>query len=372
MKFMTNRDGFALPMAVLAVGLVTAGVMAAFARATAETRVVDNQQEQQAAFALANAGLERYIAEGMFRNTDTITGRTYNLQDGTAVVRLRVMRDRVSTLDSTLYLMWSEGTLNRGSIANGRPPARRIVAQLGVRPTGSMQVHSAWTSLSGLRKDGEAGGISGYDTCTGTVLPGVAVPDSMFRGKTGPVSGEPPIEYMGSQQEMKDKIHVDWEGITNPASPSISPTHIICVPGSNAYDPNWGPCGNWPSQAEFDGGWPVVVVNGSKKGLGDAVNSLKYGRGTLIVTGDFDLNGGDSWDGIVLVGGAMHDNGTGAVQGAVITGLNVLKGWTVAESSRAHGTKTYTYNSCNVAEAAGAVARIAPLVNTWVDNWSAW
>jgi hypothetical protein len=367
-----NREGFALPMVVLAVGLVTAGVMAAFTRSTVEARIADNQQEQQAAFAVANAGLERYIAEGMVIPSDTTVGRTLNFPDGSALVRLRVMRHRTSPLDSALYVIWSVGTLNRGNTGIGRPPATRTVAQLAVRPTGSMQVHSAWTSLSGLRKDGEAGGITGYDACTGEALPGVAVPDKMYTGKDGPVSGDPPILYMGSQEEMASKLNLNWSGITDPASPAISPTHVICLPGTHAYDAEWGPCSSWPSEADFQQGWPVVVINGSKKGLGDAVNALQYGRGTLIVTGDFDLNGGDTWDGIVLVGGAMHDNGTGAVQGAVITGLNVLKGMTVNESSRAHGTKTYTYNSCNVAEAAGALARLAPLSNTWVDNWSAW
>ncbi|CAN5815631.1 hypothetical protein BH23GEM9_BH23GEM9_15250 [soil metagenome] len=368
MQLRTDRPGFALPVAVLAIGLVTAGVMAAFARTGVESRVIDNQQEQQIAFATATAGIEQYIADGRFRAADTLAGQTYDFADGTAQVRLRVMRDRLISRDTVLYVIVSVGTSKHGTVGAGRPPARRTVAQLAYRPSGSMQVMSAWTALSGLRKTGAAGDITGYDACTGASLPGVALPTGTFTGQDQAISGTPPIQEMGTQAEMAAGIKIDWIGITNPANPAISPTHVVCYPGTTGYDANWTPCGSWPTSTDFQdtGYWPVVLINGSKKGL------PSNGRGTIIATGDFELDGGDSWDGIVLVGGAMRDNGTGAVAGAVVAGLNVLKGWSVDESSRAFGTKSYTYDSCKVAEAASSLARITPISNAWVDNWSSW
>jgi hypothetical protein len=368
MQLRSRREGFALPMAVLAISFITAGLMAAFVRAGSETREVDNQQEQQVAFAVANAGLERYIAEGRFRSADTLGGQTYTFPQGTAVVHVFVMREKLTPQDTTLYVIRSIGTASRGRVSTGRPPATRTVAQLAYRPSGTMQVMSAWTALSGLRKTGVAGDITGNDACTGASLPGVALPTGTFTGQDEAISGSPPIQEMGTQAEMASQIKIDWLGITNPAAPAISPTHIICQPGTTGYDSNWTPCGSWPTAADFQdpGFWPVIVVNGSKKGLPE------NGRGTIIATGDFELDGGDSWDGIVLVGGAMRDNGTGAVAGAVVAGLNVLKGWSVEESSRAFGTKSYTYDSCKVTEAASSLARMTPIDNAWSDNWSAW
>jgi Tfp pilus assembly protein PilX len=362
-----NRDGFALPMAVLALGLITAGVMAAFTRAGAEARTVDNQQEQQAAFGVANAGLERYLAEARFLSGDTITGRTFSFVDGNAHVMVHVMRNRAHARDTTILLIRSIGTVNRDNVGAGRPAATRTVAQLAWRPAGSMQVQSAWTSLSGLRKDGVAGDITGHDACSGTSLPGVAVPDGTFSGHDDAISGNPAIAYMGTQAQMASTIKIDWAGITNPLSPSLSPTHIVCVPGSNGYDARFGPCSGWPTSSTYTDSWPVVLINGSYKGIDGGA-----GRGMIIATGDFELLGGDSWSGIVLVGGEMHDRGTGAVAGAVISGLNVLKGMAVNEASRAHGTKSYTYDSCAVADAASGAARVIPIANAWVDNWSTW
>jgi len=38
-----RRAGYALPVTVLVIGFITAGVVAAFSRTSAEVRIVDNQ-----------------------------------------------------------------------------------------------------------------------------------------------------------------------------------------------------------------------------------------------------------------------------------------------------------------------------------------
>jgi hypothetical protein len=111
--------------------------------------------------------------------------------------------------------------------------------------------------------------------------------------------------------------------------------------------------------------WPTIVINGSAALPSD-------GRGTLIVTGDLTFGGGDEWDGIIMVGGAITDNGSGNIAGAVVSGLNVLKGMTVGQSSKANGTKDYAYDSCAVANAAANQSRLVGQRNAWVDNWTNW
>jgi len=96
------------------------------------------------------------------------------------------------------------------------------------------------------------------------------------------------------------------------------------------------------------------------------------------VLGDLTIGGGQTWDGIILVGGRIVDNGNGAISGAVVTGLNILKDCpngsgsrcTVAESSRANGTKAYRYDSCKISRATSGLARLKGVSNAWVDNWA--
>ena len=62
------------------------------------------------------------------------------------------------------------------------------------------------------------------------------------------------------------------------------------------------------------------------------------------------------------------------ITGAVVSGLNVLKGETVAMSviDQASGTKDYQYDSCTIANATANMSRLVPINNAWVDNWKTW
>jgi Tfp pilus assembly protein PilX len=356
-----RRGGFALPMSILLVGFIGAAVMAAFVRVGAEVRTADNQQAQQTAFALANAGLDRFLARG--RLTDT----TYTFADGTAAVTAILMKPAPTPTDTAVYVVRSIGTGRGGA---SRPAARRTVAQLAWRSAGTMQVLSSWTSLTGLYKAGSSGQITGYDKCTDDALPGVALPTGTYTqsGSGTPIQGEPePVAEMGTQAEMAAAIKIDWHGITNPTAPAINPHVIICRPGTPNYDPSWSPCGSWPTSTQFADPtfWPTIVINGSASLPGN-------GKGTLIVTGNLTLGGNDQWKGIIMVGGMITDNGSGLIEGAVVSGLNVLKGETVGESSKALGTKDYIYDSCSVAAAAAGQSKLTHLQNAWVDNWSVW
>ena len=361
MRTLQNRDGFALPMTILVIGFMTAGVLAAFARSGSEVRLVDNERAQLTAFAVAEAGLQQYFATT--RGTPATTA-TYVFANDTAHVTAIRIRPAPTLNDPAIWLIRSEGRVRSGTRADLR--TSRTVAQLAYLTTARMQVLSSWTSLSGLVKSGGAGVVSGDDACSGTVLPGVALPTGTYT-QTSPgnvVQGNPPLQEMGTQADMATQIKIDWAGITNPANPSIPPDIIICGAG---FDPAWGPCGAWPTSFPT-GYWPTILVNGSL----EPKLPVSPGRGTLIVTGDLVLGGGDDWEGIIMVGGAIDDNGSGDIDGAVVTGLNVLKGETVTPSSQADGVKDYTYDSCAVANALGNQSRMIGQQNAWVDNWTNW
>jgi hypothetical protein len=366
MKLRGDRSGFALPMAILLIGFMTAGVLAAFARTGAEVQIVDNQSAETRAYANAERGLGQFLAAAKPPKTAAYTV-DYTYPDGGATVTVRRMRDRAFPKDTAIWLIQSTG---RVVARSGRPLGERTVAQLGMDVVGQMQVLSSWTSLNVLNKSGDAGSISGIDTCTGTSVAGVATPTGGLTGKTDPIVGTPQHLEMGSTVDsIKDHVKIDWEAITDTAAPAIDPDVLVCTPGTYGYvDASWGgnPCDSWP--ADFTD-WPVILVNGSL-----TPNLPSDGRGTLIVTGDLDIGGNQFWDGIILVGGRIHDKGNGGITGAVISGLNVLKGDVVGMSivDEASGTKDYQYDSCTIANAMSNMSRLEPMNNAWVDNWKTW
>jgi hypothetical protein len=56
------------------------------------------------------------------------------------------------------------------------------------------------------------------------------------------------------------------------------------------------------------------------------------------------------------------------VNGATVTGLNIMRGIAVPQSDIGNGQKSYRFNSCNSARALRQQAKLRPLPNTWMDN----
>lgn len=359
----SRREGFALPMAILLVGFLTAGLVGAFMRQSSERATVTSTEQQTNAFAVAEQGLEAYLATGTTTNTTV----SYTFSKGTATVVATQMKAAATSLDTAIWLIKSTGVSRGGTPAN--PAARRTVAQIAYRAGAAMNVLSSWTSLSGIDKSGASGSISGTDGCgSGVTLAGATEPSGGYvSGKKGPFTGSPGIDTTRNQDQLAAAVKIDWAGITSTASPAINADIIYCRAGTNRYDAARTPCGAWPASSAFTASyWPTILINGSSSLPGD-------GHGLLIVTGDLTLGGGDRWDGIILVGGVLTDNGNGGVSGAVVTGLNVLLNLPVDPStSLAHGTKDYQYNSCNVASAASSMVKLAAVNNAWMDSWNAW
>jgi hypothetical protein len=219
---------------------------------------------------------------------------------------------------------------------------------------GSLDVRAAWTSLTGLTKNGGSGTISGVDACG--LLPavgGVAVPTNPGYSQNGGSSvpaGTPNILHLGATPEAAaDSINIDWDAIVNDGA---IPFDLTIPPAA------------WPG---FPAGyWPVIYINNP----GGTYALPNSGRGILIVRGNFTISGSKSWDGIILVGGAYTSNGNNTVEGAVVTGLNIQLGEAVGVSDVGNGNKTYRYSSCKVASALGAQAQLRVLPNTWYDGWA--
>ena len=113
-------------------------------------------------------------------------------------------------------------------------------------------------------------------------------------------AGNPQIKDLGPQPSSNDSARVDWSGVL--AGTSLVPT--ITVPPQV-----------FPSAAAFadTSFWPIIKVTGD-------LALPASGRGILIVTGNFTIGGGQSWDGILLAGGTVTSNGSTTIRGAALSG----------------------------------------------------
>jgi hypothetical protein len=361
----SSRSGFAMPMVLLTLVLLTLGLASLFTMLGSDRRVPDNQSAQTRAFALAQTGLEHFLArrdslsvwvadsnKWILASTMLRPARSESLRvtlgGGYADVVLRQVR--VGTqFQPHVFAVRSHGvsTVRRLS---GTPQAERTVAQYAYWQISPMFVAAGWTSVTGLDKNGAAGSLSGVDACGALpTVAGVATGLPGYTGMTAPTSGNPPRQDLGTQQQAYTATRIDWPAIVND---NAVPADITIPPGA------------WPSFANPNY-WPVIKI------VGDYTLPTN-GRGLLIVTGNLTISDTRTWDGILMVGGTVTSNGANTVSGATITGLNVSLGQVVPPQSVGNGAKIYQYNSCNVARAAARWATLRTYPNAWLDNWASY
>ncbi len=351
-----ERRGFAIPIALLVIAVLTIMVAGGFSLVSAERRSVADQKSQISAFRIAEQGLEIFLVRrdsimlGMPGYTKVPGAKDsvrIQMTGGYADVSLTRLRPVIGS-QSGLYVVRSKGVETAGAYA-GTPQGVRTVAQYVLWEPAPMQVLAGWTALSGIQKNGGAGTLGGIDLCgDSAAVAGVAVPvNPGYSGKTVAV-GDPPVDSIAPEE-----VSIDWNAIVN--LNMIEATYIF--PGST-----------WPTaamEAAFADDnsiyYPIVRVNGD-------FSLPSSGKGMLIVTGHLTLNGNVGWKGVILVGGDITSNGNNGIQGATVSGLNVKLG-TYVPSATANGTKQYNYNSCEVAKATTSMGALVTLRNTWVDNW---
>ena len=378
---LTNRRGFALPMAIFVIALLTVALTASFVSAGVERRVVDSQQAQVRAYNIAQQGLERYMAErttllgvsgapGGGELSTAAVGipqkiASYTGSPDSAEVMIYQIRAASGTNPSAtgyvpaMYMVRAKATDSERTL-RGTAAAERSVAQMAIWVPGQLQVLAGWTSLSGLRKNGSSGTLSGNDHAvagadcvpSGVNVAGIAVPDGGYSGHLAPVSGNPAVRYLGSAAEATAAVKIDWNAIQNQ---NAIPADYVNV---------------WPPAAKFNvlTFYPTIHFKKTETQSGDA--TLQSGRGMLIVDGNLTVSGNTTWDGIILVGGNITSNGNNTVYGAVVTGLDKKLGQDVISNELGNGTKIYQYDSCAVTKATASMGTLRPLNNTFMDNWA--
>jgi hypothetical protein len=288
------------------------------------------------------------------------------INGGRAVVVARMLRPQQGTKDTIPALFFVRATgIDSTSKMRGKDTttAVRSVGLTVQWSTQTMNVTGAWTSLSGLNKNGSAGQIDGNDACgRKPAVAGVLVPKGDYTASGGfTPTGNPPLDTTKTLAQLEQQTTIDWNGIINGNSMSYD----FEVP------PQVFPSAAW--FAADTSRWPIIRVHTNGFVLPNA------GRGIIVADSDFTITGSNMWSGIILVGGKLTSDGDNTTSGATVSGLNyLLPGATppgqgyVNDDATANGNKTYVYNSCNVSRATKSLRHYVALANTWVDDIPVW
>lgn len=372
-----RRAGFALPMAILALAVMTAALVAAYSATTAEIVTNNAMRAQDRAYQYAEGGLQQFL---QFRNTpfwcsncapnaavvDSEWTRV-NMPGGYAFVVATRLRPQLADGSPAIFFVRSTGvdTMARMSGAGLSVFATRTVGQYATFATSGVKALGGWVSLNGVTNNatGPQIPINGTDECgVAPAVAGTVVPrGGQYRG-----TGTLPIGLIGVDSSMtldslRKRVGIDWNAIVRyDAIPAD-----ITIP----------PAGNWPAwwRFAFDTSyWPVIRIKSNFTIPDD-------GRGLIIADSNLTFTSNNVWDGIVLVGGTLISSGNDTTAGVVFSGLNrTLFGatnppdGTFSDNDVLSNTKRFRYNSCKAARAAGRLRMYFAWSNTWSDNVAMW
>jgi len=354
-----NERGFALPLTILVITVMTMLIASANVRARADRVIAESSGATVTAFAVAQSGLHRYLAY----RTDSIGERPadgdslrINVPSGFADVRAYKVPSPTDTLEPELYVIRSTGFLiepTRGS----DPQAQRTVALLAQWQSAAMKVSGgvigAFTAANGITVDTSGrlnvrGDEFGQCPSPAPAVPGVRVPvDTVLApGDFDFLAGSPPaLHTQGTGLSVANNTEIDWPSIVG-----------------GQFDAEYDSFRAW------DATYPTILING------DLTVDNGGGYGLLIVTGNLTLNGFFfSWGGVVLVGGQLIINTMfTTVRGVTVTGLNEQLGMSPPMGQLGGGwVQNFLYYECEVQRTLkAAFSGFAPIQNAWIDNWA--
>jgi hypothetical protein len=343
-----REAGFALPITVFIVTLVTLMLAAIFVRVEADRRIAESSGSSVDAIAIAHSGLQRYFA-----HYDTLGSRPpdgdslrLNVTGGFADVVAHFVQRPADSIANLTYLVRSTGRLIQPTQGSD-PQAQRTVAQFAQWQTGTLDVVAAFTAANRFDdpdEDDPTLDIRGVDQCgVRPATTGIRVPGSP-PSYPPIVTGSPAVSGGGNGTGVAGETDIDWNAVI-----------------AGGFLPDYTALINLDT-------WSSYFING------DATLNTASGSGLLVVTGDLTLGGaGSSWRGVILVGGRIIFSGTlNDLRGVVVSGLEYMSGGTPPTGywGPEDTTTRIWYHSCYVDSALTAVSGFAPIPNAWIDNWA--
>ena len=347
-----SERGFALPMTVFLVTILTVMLASAFSRTGTEIIIAASHQAGVDARAIAQSGLQSYFGQDFTERPASGDSIRYNVAGGYAWVVPSVLMAPADTLDDFTFIVRSTGY--KIEAAQGSTPlAQRTIAQFALWETGSITELAAITAANGIerRDDGEIEIYGDDGVCgTGESVPHTRRPAESATYYLDDSSGG--LTQSGTGAQLAAATKIDWAAID----------------GGGEFEADYN------YLRLDDESYPSMLITG------DLTMSDAEGYGLLIVTGNLTTSGEENeWRGVVLVGGRIRFNAEqDEFRGAIVSGLDEQLGSSPSRTlvgGEENGDDRETeirYAPCEIDKALESLKGFVPLKNTFVDNWGEW
>lgn len=341
-----NEKGFALPLTLLLLTMLTVMLTSAFARMGTEIETASATEMGVEALAVAQSGLEKYFGTDVTYRPRSGDSVRYNVTGGYAWIVPEPLYTPTDTTDDYTFIVRSTGYVIHPA-QGSTPLSSRTVAQFAVWQTGAIPEYAALTAANGARR--RSGGevkIYGQDLICGT---GETVLHTRRTGSASYIldASSGGMSSSGTASDLASSFNMAWDVIN-----------------SGEFE------ADYTSFQAWDATYPTIVIDG------DFELTDTGGYGTLVVTGDFRTKGDFAyWQGLVLVGEDIHFDAVSSwFYGAVVSGLDEQLGQSQSTTDIGGSNRnTYIYYApCIVDMALLSLTGFRPIDNTLVDNWAEW
>ena len=375
----TDRRGFALAVAMMAIVVIGALIAGAFFASTQEFRIGRNTLVGQRAFAVAEYGLNKEISEwdrsrnlpGAMPTGAVSANHVYVAGDDTAYVTITKLND------NTFWVV-SEGQASMGAAQlRSRQRTNSIVRiayptinfQGAVTTAGNVDINGS-ARISGSDYSDSSATMRAWDQCddiADTNMAGIAIsPTATFQSRdSSRVEGYPAVNRTVSATDSLTYVSYGsetWNTLSRnadirlSAGTAVNPqpvgTDTTCTIGpSNWGEPNRGTgsilgCKNY---------FPIVYYDGDL-----SIESNGRGQGVLLVNGDLRIRGNFEYYGVIIVKDDVErDNGTARIYGALMA-RNANLGHNDGMSTWT-GNQTVRFSNCAVQSALRGTAILVPV-----------
>jgi hypothetical protein len=383
----SQRDGFALAAAIMALVLVGALVTGGFVAASHEGRASQSSVLGTEAQNIAEYGMEEVVGTwtvGQYAAIPAGTGSSVTTSGSISLggAGSGAYDVTVSRLGGDLFMVQSTGRVTGRGLLGGASRTLGMVVRtsnFSVAMDRAVQVNGPITVSGNAKVDGTDRVPStwkNHDQCSNLgVQTGIVARDTsqVKAKKKDAIIGDPPKREDPNLPASADAIFGDYtfedlasmatftfpHGTTiNNTAPSYTQTGACNESDSR----NWGAPKDSTSACHFF--FPIIYAEGDLK-----LNSNASGQGILLVEGDLHIAGGYEFYGIIVVKGSF-ETGSG---NARIYGTTIVFGETelgLISESTVNGTPIVSLSSCAIDRAVNfnSEFRARPIVSrAWID-----
>ena len=373
------RRGMAVLLTLIAIILLAVLSTGAVIGSMQEFRAGRNSMVEQRAFAVAEFGLNREIANwDRSRNLPPPVGRAVGVTDSSPVYVAQGDSARVFITRLTPNTFWVV-SIGRASIGNGQLESQRQthvfvrLAYPSISPGGAIVtagniVVQGSADITGKNTDPtgwtQCPSIAGRDTFAISYAPNMTAtiqkPQQVIGGVVKDAAAADSNTYVRYGTESWNTLAANADVTINGGtfSPSPNGTATTCNYGDQA---NWGE----PSRAAgYIAGckdyFPIIYSKGS------LALSKGSGQGVLLVDGDIRINGNFQWYGLIIARDDINKgNGTTNIWGSVMS-----RNSDVTDDNSITGNSSFSWSKCAVESALrGSAILTRTKQRSWVQMY---